>query len=103
MKKLLRITAWILLITLTVGTVSAQTAHVSGGYDPVREGIVSAYYQIDQARGYILGVAPGTTAEQLKNVCLPGNLTVSGNVIGTGTVVTATVTVPLYSRPGNRT
>ena len=94
MKKLLRITAWILLITLTVGTVSAQTAHVSGGYDPVREGIVSAYYQIDQERGYILGVVPGTTAEQLKNVCVPGNLTVSGNVIGTGTVVTATVTVP---------
>ena len=94
MKKLLRITAWILLITLTVGTVSAQTAHVSGGYDPVTEGIVSGYYQIDTQRGYILGVAPGTTPEQLKNVCLPGKMTVSGNVIGTGTVVTATVEIP---------
>ena len=94
MKKLLRITAWILLITLTVGTVYAQTAGFSGGYDPVSEGIVSAYYQIDKERGYILGVAPGTTAEQLKNVCIPGNLTVSGNVIGTGTVVTATVEIP---------
>jgi len=94
MKKLLRLTAWILLITLTVGTAYAQTSAVSGGYDPVSEGIVSAYYHIDRERGYILGVAPGTTAEQLRNVCIPGNLTVSQDVVGTGTTVSVTVELP---------
>lgn len=94
MRKLLKYTAWVVLLAMTVGTVFAQSSHISGGYDPVTEGIVSGYYQIDTQRGYILGVAPGTTPEQLKNVCFPGNLTVSGNVIGTGTVVTATVEIP---------
>ena len=94
MKKLLKVTAWILLIALTVGTAYAQTSTVSGGYDPVSEGIVSAYYRVDRERGYILGVAPGTTAEQLRNACIPGNLTVSKDVVGTGTTVTVTVEIP---------
>ena len=99
MKKLLKLTAWILLIVMTAGVVFAQTAENSGKYDPVTEGIVSSYYQIDREKGYILGVAPGTTAEQLKNVCIPGNLTVSKDPVGTGTTVTVTVEVPQPEPP----
>jgi len=63
----------------------AQTAQ----YDPAEEGIVSGYLCIDRESGYITGIAPGTTLEELNSRSLPGDLTASTETIATGTVLTS--------------
>ena len=58
-------------------------------YDPDSEGIVSSYYHIDYEKGYLLGVAPGTSAAHLHSVCLPADCTVSQQELATGTSVSS--------------
>ena len=95
MKKFLKITALVLaLLLIAAVAVSADTVPAQTKYDPLTEGIVSSYYSIDYERGYIMGIAPGTTAEKLKNVCIPGvEITASDDTIVTGSTIMATVTV----------
>ena len=95
MKKFLKITALLLaLLLMAAVAVSADTVPAPTKYDPLTEGIVSSYYSIDYERGYIIGIAPGTTAEKLKNACIPGTeIKASDDTIVTGTTITATVTV----------
>ena len=58
-------------------------------YDPAREGVVSGYLCIDRENGYIWGIAPGTTTEQLNTLSLPGDLTAEGEILATGTVLSS--------------
>lgn len=58
-------------------------------YDPSQEGILSGYLCIDREGGYLTGIAPGTTLEELNSRSLPGDLTASTEKIATGTVLTS--------------
>ena len=78
------------LMLSPVLAVSARSAGTAQRYEPFHEGIISSYYHIDYEKGYITGVAPGTTAKQLMNVILPGGATVSQDKLATGTTVTVT-------------
>ena len=75
--------------------VSAQGAGTAEKYDPFAEGIVSSYYHIDWEKGFITGIAPGTTAQRLRSVCLPGGAVVSQEQLATGTTITVTCTAPI--------
>lgn len=52
--------------------------------------ILSSYYHIDRENKFITGIAPGTSAEHLLSVCLPGDCTLSQQAIATGTVLSTT-------------
>lgn len=94
MKKLVRISAIILcvlLLAMSVPAVAAETQSAAGKYDPATEGIVSSYYPIDRERGFLYGITPGTAAAQLQKVCQPGELTISQEILATGTVLTAQI------------
>ena len=99
MKKIFRIpivTVLILALVLSlIPAISAQSVDTPDLYDPFSEGIVSSYYHIDQEKGFISGIAPGTTAQQLLNVCLPGGATVSHEILVTGSTITVTCTEPI--------
>lgn len=82
---LILLAAFLCVISMT--DVSATTVEK---YDPAREGIVSSYYTVLRDQGYITGITPGTAAEKLQHVCLPGT-SVSETVLGTGTVLSAGV------------
>lgn len=98
MRKFLKLPFYILLVlALALGPVlgiTVQGAELPARYDGFSEGIVSSYYHIDREKGFIVGIAPGTTAQQLLNVCLPGNCTVSQDRLATGVTLTATCTAP---------
>lgn len=98
MRKFLKLPFYILLVlALALGPVlgiTVQGAELPTRYDGFSEGIVSSYYHIDREKGFIVGIAPGTTARQLLNVCLPGNCTVSQDRLATGVTLTATCTAP---------
>lgn len=89
MRKYFRISVFLLIIALLTASfsisVSAQSVE---RYDPALEGIRSEYYRIDG--NYISGIAPGTSVEKLRNACAPSGLTVSGDKVVTGTVLTYT-------------
>ena len=88
----------ILVLALVLPMVPAITANgvePPHRYDPFNEGIVSSYYHIDGEKGFITGIAPGTTAQQLLNVCLPGDATVSHETLVTGSTITVTCTEPV--------
>ena len=57
-------------------------------YDFERDGILSGYYYIDESGKYIYGIAPGTTGEKLRAVCIPSASVVSSTTIGTGSTLT---------------
>lgn len=76
--------------TIPEETVPQETAPPSLRYDPLAEGILSSYYPIDRASGYLLGVAPGTPARKLLSVCVPFGSTLSTEEVGTGSTVTYT-------------
>ena len=57
-------------------------------YQPLVDGICSDYYRIDQEQGYILGITPGTPGSKLISTCAPSGLTVSHEVVVTGTTLT---------------
>lgn len=98
MRKFLKLPFYILLVlALALGPVlgiTVQGAELPARYDGFSEGIVSSYYHIDREKGFIVGIAPGTTARQLLNVCLPGNCIVSQDRLATGVTLTATCTAP---------
>ena len=58
-------------------------------YDVAAEGILSAYYYVDRANGFLLGVAPGTTGERLCKVCVPENTALSAEAPATGATLVA--------------
>ena len=99
MKKFFKLPiAAILVLALVLPTVLAIPADGVGSphlYDPFSDGIVSSYYHIDREKGFITGIAPGTTAEQLLKVLLPSDATVSHETLVTGSTVTITVTEPI--------
>ena len=102
MKKFLKLSVlMILILTILVTAVgaSAESVAAPARYDAYSEGIVSGYYHIDYEKGYITGVAPGTTAEKLASVCLPAGITASQETLGTGTTITATVTRAIQPEP----
>lgn len=88
MKKLFRISAIFLAAVLLFSClelpVQAQTAE---RYDAALEGVLSEYYRVDRERGYISGIAPGTSARKLLNACVPAELEASGETVATGTVI----------------
>lgn len=98
MKKIFKLPiAAILVLVLVLPAVLAIPANSIGSphlYDPFIDGIVSSYYHIDREKGFITGVTPGTTAEQLLNVLLPSEATVSHETLVTGSTVTVTATEP---------
>lgn len=77
-----------ILLLVIVSMVMPAFAWVkAAAYDPAVEGIQCSYYHIDREKGFLLGVAPGTSAEQLLSVCLPGNCEVSSQTLSTGTTL----------------
>ena len=93
-KKLLCALCVLILLAAFVPAVSAAEAAAMGRYDPAVEGITSSYYTIDAEKGYITGIAPGTTAQQLQAVCLPAGVTVSQEKLVTGAVLSLPLSAP---------
>ena len=92
--------AFILVLVLLTGLLPAvQAAPAAAKYDPFSEGIVSSYYHIDYKKGFLLGVAPGTSVSQVLNVCLPAGITASQKTLSTGTVISVTCTAPTEPVP----
>ena len=95
MKKIVRISVALICVLLLMATsvygASAEEVPGISKYDPYTDGIVTAYYTVDPEQGFLRGIAPGTTAEQLQKVCLPSNLTASQEILTTGTVLSAEI------------
>lgn len=60
-------------------------------YDPYTDGIVTSYYSVDREKGFVMGIAPDTTAQQLQKVCLPAQTEVSQEILATGVTLSAQV------------
>jgi len=87
MKKFFRISIlWLVILAILCPVFVFAGA---AAYDPATEGIVSSYYYIDREKAYITGVAPGTSAGQLLNVCLPNDCTLSQQKLTTGTTLSS--------------
>lgn len=69
-------------------TVPEETVPSVVRYDPLAEGILSAYYPLEA--GYLLGVAPGTEASRLISTCVPYGAALSTEALGTGSTLTYT-------------
>lgn len=93
-KMFLSIFCILLLLSAMVPAVGATETETKGRYDPAVEGITSSYYAIDTEKGYITGVAPGTTAQQLQAVCLPAGVTASQEKLATGTTLSVQLPDP---------
>ena len=90
MKKIVWTSALLSLVLALTAFVPGRTlADSAGRYDPGSEGIVSSYYHIDAEAGFITGIAPGTTAEQLLQVCLPEDTVSQSNTLATGTTISS--------------
>lgn len=89
MKKFSRLLTFLLLLAVAgvLFGISAS-AQSDGRYDAAKEGILSEYYRIDAEKGYITGIAPGTSVQKLVNTCVPYGLSVSGETVATGTQLT---------------
>lgn len=77
------------LILAPVASTNVYATDYSFTYDPAREGILSAYMHIDNDSGRMTGITPGTKISDLAKLCLPGDLTASQEVLGTGTVISS--------------
>ena len=88
MKKYLRLPT-IFLLMLLVGALLCTAVSATGPqrYDPAQEGVVSEYYKVDTQKGYISGIAPGTTTKKLQSACAPTQLSISGEKVVTGTKI----------------
>ena len=92
MKKHFRFTALFLTVLLVFSCLGLPAqAQTVARYDAAREGILSEYYCVDRTRGYITGIAPGTSVNKLRNACVPGDLEVTGETVATGTVLRSVV------------
>ena len=78
-----------MLLTPVVSYAQDHTA--PGRYDPLTEGVQSAYLTIDRENSWITGIAPGITLERLNQLSVPGDLTAQTEVLGTGTVLTSEI------------
>lgn len=90
MKKIPRFSAFLILI-LTVALVFSLgvSAQNPKRYEP-GDGIQSAYYTVDAEKGWITGIAPGTSSQKLLSACIPAGAVASSEKVATGTTVTAT-------------
>ena len=86
MRKFLKIPIFFVVLALLYPFITFASAAI---YDPGSEGILSSYYYVDRDKGFITGIAPGTTAEHLLSVCLPNDLVLSQDIIATGTLLTS--------------
>ena len=80
----------LLLVAITLqppSSIRAEALEQYPRYDAATDGIVSAYYYIDAERGYLMGIAPGTSPEHLAKVCLPADVTAADGALSTGTVL----------------
>lgn len=94
MKKLVRISAAIICVLLMAVSALAATPEAESTpvkYDPYAEGIVTSYYSVDAEKDFLYGIVPGTAAEQLQKVCLPADVSISQEILTTGTVLTAQI------------
>lgn len=90
MKKFSKLLVFLLLLAV-VGVLVGMpvSAQREGQYDVLTEGILSEYYCVDKQRGYLTGIAPGTTPEKLLAACAPYGVT-TGEKVTTGTKLTYT-------------
>ena len=94
MKKFLKNSAFLILIMVTVLIFSmGVSAQNPKKYEP-RDGIQSAYYTVNAEKGWITGIAPGTSAQKLLSACIPAGAVASSEKVATGTTVTATYDTP---------
>ena len=99
MKKIVKISAAVLCILLLVITSVHAVSADSGKYDPDTDGFASEYYPIDAATSFISGITPGTTLQQVQNVCLPAGITANQEILATGTVLTAEIPATESAQP----
>lgn len=90
MKKTLKFSAFLILALVTLLMfslgVSAQNAKK---YEPA-DGIQSAYYTVNAEKGWITGIAPGTSSKKLCSTCVPSGVVASSEKVATGTTLTTT-------------
>jgi len=86
MRKFFKIPIFLMILVLLCPTVVLASTSF---YDPANEGILSSYYYVDREKGFITGIAPGTTADHLLSVCLPNDLALSQDTVATGTLLTS--------------
>ena len=90
MKKLRKFSAFLILIlTMTLVFSLGVSAQNPKKYEP-NDGIQSAYYTVDAEKGWITGIAPGTSSQKLLSACVPAGAVASSEKVATGTTVTAT-------------
>lgn len=94
MKKFLKNSAFLILILVTALLFSlGVSAQNPRRYEPV-DGIQSAYYTVDAEKGWITGIAPGTSSQKLLSACIPAGAVASSEKVATGTTVSATYETP---------
>lgn len=90
MKKILKNSAFLILVLVTALLFSlGVSAQNPKQYEPA-DGIQSAYYTVDAEKGWITGIAPGTSSQKLLNACIPAGAVASSEKVATGTTVRAT-------------
>lgn len=90
MKKVSRFSIFCVLILVTALIFSlGVSAQNPKEYEP-SDGIQSAYYTVDAEKGWITGIAPGTSSQKLLNTCIPVGTVASSEKVATGTTLTAT-------------
>lgn len=94
MKKFLKNSAFLILILVTALLFSlGVSAQNPRRYEPA-DGIQSAYYTVDAEKGWITGIAPGTSSQKLLSACIPAGAVASSEKVATGTTVSATYETP---------
>ena len=90
MKKMSKFSAFFILIVVATLIFSlGVSAQNPKRYEPA-DGIQSAYYTVDTEKGWITGIAPGTSSQKLLSACVPAGAVASSEKVATGTTVTAT-------------
>lgn len=90
MKKFFTILSLLLAVAMLGSAGSVRATEPAHHYDVLSEGILTAYYPMDRQAGYLLGVAPGTDAAQLRSVCVPYGAVLSTETVGTGSQLSYT-------------
>ena len=91
MKRLLA--ALVVMITLAASystAVLSVDAYTPEKYELKKEGIVSAYRNVDKSTGFILGIEADTTAHELTRTLIPYGTVCRDEVVKTGSILQAT-------------
>ncbi len=89
MKKISKFSLFSILILITVLLFSlGVSAQNPKEYEP-SDGIQSAYYTVNAEKGWITGIAPGTSSQKLLNTCVPAGVVASSEKVATGTTLSA--------------